>query len=178
MSDNAKTARAYARACFEVARTAAERSKWTEMLDFLAAVSLDADMFRLMSSPSVHRDRLAEVMLQVSKGRLTPQGENFVRLLAENARVQALPFIAQEFASLCREADGRMNVRVVSALELKEQEKIQLASALGKRLGKVITLDNEVDASLIGGAIVYAGDLVIDGSIRGRLQGLANAVVR
>ncbi len=178
MSENAKTARAYARACFEVAQSPVERSKWSEMLGFLAAVSLDPDMLRLMSSPSVHRDRLAEVLLQVASGRLTVQGENFVRLLAENARVEALPLIAQEFEALCREADGRMSVCVVSAKELKEQEKIQLASALGKRLGKIITLDNKVDASLIGGAIVYAGDLVIDGSIQGRLQGLANAVIR
>ncbi len=178
MSENAKTARAYARACFEVAQSSVERAKWTEMLDFLAAVSVDADMLRLMSSPSINRDRLAEVTLEVSSGRLTAQGENLVRLLAENARIHILPLIAQEFDALCREADGRMNVRVVSALALKEQEKMQLASALGRRLGKIITLDNEVDASLIGGAVVYAGDLVIDGSIQGRLQGLANAVIR
>ena len=178
MSENAKTARAYARACFEVTQSPVERAKWSEMLAFLAAVSLDADMLRLMSSPAVHRDRLAEVVLKVSSGRLTAQGENLVRLLAENGRMHVLPLIAQEFDALCREADGQMNVRVVSAMALKEQEKIQLASALGKRLGKIITLDNEVDASLIGGAVVYAGDLVIDGSIQGRLQGLANAVIR
>jgi F-type H+-transporting ATPase subunit delta len=178
MSENAKTARAYARACFEVTQSKVERTKWSEMLDFLAAVSLDADMLRLMSSPAVHRDRLAEVVLKVASGRLTTQGENLVRLLAENGRMHVLPLIAQEFAALCREAYGQMNVRVVSAMALKEQEKIQLASALGKRLGKIITLDNDVDASLIGGAVVYAGDLVIDGSIRGRLQGLANAVIR
>ena len=178
MSENAKTARAYARACFEVAQSPLERTKWSEMLAYLAAVSLDADMQRLMLSPAIHWDRLADVVLQVSSGRLTVQGENLVRLLAENARMDTLPLIAEEFEALCREADGRMNVRVVSALALQEQEKIQLASALGKRLGKVITLDNEVDASLIGGAIVYAGDLVIDGSIQGRLQNLANAVVR
>lgn len=178
MSENAKTARAYARACFEVAQSSVERAKWTEMLDFLAAVSVDADMLRLMSSPSINRDRLAEVILEVASGRLTAQGENLVRLLAENTRTHILPLIAQEFDALCREADGRMSVRVVSALALKEQEKMQLASALGRRLGKIITLDNEVDASLIGGAVVYAGDLVIDGSIQGRLQGLANAVIR
>lgn len=178
MSENAKTARAYARACFEVTQSPVERTKWSEMLGFLAAVSLDGDMLRLMSSPTVHRDRLAEVVLKVASGRLTAQGENLVRLLAENGRMQVLPLIAQEFDALCREADGQMTVRVVSAMALKEQEKIQLASALGKRLGKIITLDNDVDASLIGGAVVYAGDLVIDGSIRGRLQGLANAVIR
>ncbi|MEW5838710.1 MAG: F0F1 ATP synthase subunit delta [Pseudomonadota bacterium] len=178
MSENAKTARAYARACFEVAQSPLERAKWSDMLAFLATVSLDADMQRLMSSPSIHRDRLADVVLQVAAGRLSVQGQNLVRLLAENARMDALPLIAEEFDALCREADGRMNVRVVSAMALQEQEKIQLASALGRRLGKVITLDNEVDASLIGGAIVYAGDLVIDGSIQGRLQSLANAVVR
>ena len=178
MSENGKTARSYARACFEVAKTSVERAKWGEMLDFLAAVSLDADMVRLMASPAVHRDRLVEMVLEVSKGRLTSQGENLVRLLAENARIEILPLIAQEFGALCREAEGKVDVRVVSALQLSEQEKILLASALGKRLGKVITLDNEVDASLIGGAIVYAGDLVIDGSIRGRLQNLASAVVR
>ena len=178
MSENAKSSRAYARACFEVAQSSAERNKWSEMLGFLAAVTSDADMVRLMSSPSVHRDRLVDVVLKVAAGRLNAQGENLVRLLAENGRMQILPLISEEFDALCREADGQMSVRVVSAMQLSEQEKVQLASALGKRLGKVITLENEVDASLIGGAVVFAGDLVIDGSIRGRLQGLANAVIR
>lgn len=178
MSENAKTARAYARASFEVAGSKVERAKWSEMLAFLAAVTTDADMGRLMAAPGVSNDQLSDVFLKVAEGHLSIQCANLVRLLAENGRLSLLPLIAQEFESLRREEEGRMEVRVVSAMQLKEQEKIQLASALGKRLGKIITLDDEVDESLIGGAIVYAGDLVIDGSIRGRLQGLANAVAR
>ncbi len=178
MSEHAKTARAYARACFEVTHTAAERTKWSEMLNFLAAVVQDSDMSRLIASPAIGHLRIAELVLKVASGQLTPQAENLVRLLAENGRMEIVPLIAEEFSALAQDAEGKMDVRVISALALNEQEKIQLASALGRRLGKIITLENEVDASLIGGAVVYAGDLVIDGSIRGRLQGLANAVVR
>lgn len=178
MSEIAKAARAYARAAFEVAKARGQQAKWSEMLAFLAAVANDADMARLIASPTIGRDKLAELMLNVAQGRLTPEGENLVRLLAENARLALLPLIAVEFEELRRAEEGRMDVRVVSAKPLGSDEQAKLVEALGKRLGKVITLANEVDESLIGGAIVYAGDLVIDGSMRGRLQGLANAVVR
>lgn len=178
MSEIAKAARAYARATFEVAEAQGQQAKWSEMLAFLAAVAADADMERMIASPSISRDKLAELMLKVAEGKLSAEGENLVRLLAENARLAALPHIAAEFEELRRAAEGRMDVRVVSAMPLSAAEQTQLASALGKRLGKVITLANEIDESLIGGAVVYAGDLVIDGSMRGRLQDLANAVVR
>ncbi len=178
MSEIAKAARAYAKATFEVAKAQGQQAKWSEMLAFLAAVAADSDMGRMIASPSISRDKLAELMLNVAQGHLSAQGANLVRLLAENARLALLPLIAVEFEALRQAAEGRMDVRVVSAKPLSADEQSQLASALGKRLGKVITLANEIDESLIGGAIVYAGDLVIDGSMRGRLQGLANAVVR
>jgi len=178
MSEIAKAARAYAKATFEVAVAKGQQAKWSEMLAFLAAVAADADMECIIASPSISRDKLAGLMLKVAKGKLSAEGENLVRLLAENARLAALPQIAEEFEALRRSAEGRMDVRVVSAKPLSTAEQARLASALGKRLGKVITLANEIDESLIGGAIVYAGDLVIDGSMRGRLQDLATAVVR
>lgn len=178
MSEIAKAARAYARAAFEVAEAKGQQAKWSEMLAFLAAVAADADMRRLIASPSISRDKLVELVLNVAQGRLSTEGENLVRLLGENARLDILPLVAEEFEQLRRAREGRMDVRVVSAKPLSADEQAKLVDALGKRLGKVITLANEIDESLIGGAIVYAGDLVIDGSMRGRLQGLANAVVR
>ena len=178
MSEIAKAARAYARAAFEVAEAKGQQAKWSEMLAFLAAVAADADMRRLIASPSISRDKLVELVLNVAQGRLSAEGENLVRLLGENARLDILPQVAEEFEQLRRAREGRMDVRVVSARPLSPDEQAKLVDALGKRLGKVITLANEIDESLIGGAIVYAGDLVIDGSMRGRLQGLANAVVR
>ncbi|HET19914.1 MAG TPA: F0F1 ATP synthase subunit delta [Chromatiales bacterium] len=178
MSEIAKAARAYARAAFEVAEAKGQQAKWSEMLAFLAAVAADADMGRMIASPSISRDKLVELVLNVAQGRLSAEGENLVRLLGENARLDILPLVAVEFEELRRAREGRMDVRVVSAKPLSADEQSKLVDALGKRLGKVITLANEIDESLIGGAIVYAGDLVIDGSMRGRLQGLANAVVR
>lgn len=178
MSAETKAARAYARAAFEVAKARGELARWSEMLGLLSAIAEDEAMRRQIASPIMGRDKLTGLVLDIARGRLSPEAENLVRLLGENGRLGLLSLIAREFEDLRREDEGRLEVRVVSAKPLDAAAQARLDEALARRFGKRISLSNEIDESLIGGAIVYAEDQVIDGSMRGRLQGLAQAVVR
>ena len=99
---------------------------------------------------------------------------NFIDLLAENGRLAYLPEIAAQYEVLRREAEQVADVEVVSAMDLDEGQQARLAHALRARLGREIRMHTRTDASLIGGAIVRAGDLVIDGSLKGRLERLAS----
>ena len=99
-----------------------------------------------------------------------------MRLLAENSRLPALPAIAVLFDALKQEAEGKIEVRVRSAQALSDEQQQQIAESMAKRLGKDVSISAEVDETLIAGAVITAGDLVIDGSASGRVQKLSQAV--
>ena len=87
-----------------------------------------------------------------------------------------LPDIATLFEQLRSEAEGAIQAQLISAFPASEEQKADVVAALGKRLGKDIQLDSIIDSTLLGGAIIRAGDLVIDGSVRGKLARLATAL--
>ena len=93
--------------------------------------------------------------------------------MAENKRLAYLPEIARVFDALKDEAEGVVDVTVTSAATMAEAEQAKLVAALEQRFGRRVRLQTAVDASLLGGAVVRAGDLVIDGSLQSRLARLA-----
>ena len=103
-------------------------------------------------------------------------GNNLMKLLLENGRVNVLPEIAEQFEVLKAQIENSVDVVVTSASELSAEQQKAMAEALEKRLGRSINLETEIDENLIGGAVIKAGDVVIDGSLRARLDGLATAV--
>jgi F-type H+-transporting ATPase subunit delta len=167
-------ARPYAEAIFARARETDKLDLWSDMLDFLEAVATDPDMLGMITSPKVGRERLARLLLEVGGGRLSEEGENLVRVLAENRRLELLPEIRSLFEDLKAAARGAIDVHVVSAYVVNAAEKRRLTEALKARLGREVRLTTEKDPSLIGGAVIRAGDLVIDGSIQGRIRQLAS----
>ena len=104
-------------------------------------------------------------------------GTNFLKLLLEYGRVGVLPEIADRFDALKAEVENTVDVTVTSAAALSAEQVNEIESALKARLGRNVSLSTEVDEDLIGGAVIRAGDVVIDGSVRARLEGLANALV-
>ncbi|MDD3609439.1 MAG: F0F1 ATP synthase subunit delta [Halothiobacillaceae bacterium] len=178
MAVDTQVAESYARAAFEVATSGASIGKWSEMLAFAAQVSRDPDMAALLANAAIGQERQTQAFLKVCEGYLSPEGINLVRIMGENGRLAAMADVARHFEVLRREAEGRVEARVVSARPLSDADQKKISDALTKRLGKTVTLVNDVDESLIGGAIIHAGDLVIDGSIRGSLAQLAGAVGR
>ena len=98
--------------------------------------------------------------------------QNFVRVLAANHRLLLLPEITAHYEAQRAEVENTVDVEVVSAVALDAAQTEKLASALKARLKRTINMHNTVDATLLGGAVIRAGDLVIDGSLKGRLERL------
>ena len=179
MSDFETAARPYARALFELASEDSKLQQWQDNLQQAALIALDPDMLAMFEQPSILATELAELFLSV----LSVAGvgadtdfSNLIALLAENDRLAALPTISAQFAILKQEAEGKIEVMVRSAQELSAEQQDMIASSMAKRLGKEVSITTEIDTSLIAGAIVTAGDLVIDGSASGQMQKLTIAL--
>jgi len=171
---NVILARPYARAAFSLAHEGGDMAGWSERLDLLARVAEDTRVSSALAAPRLTREQRAELMLSICEQQLDEPTRNLVRLLAENGRLGLLPDVAAQFEALRAEAEGRVDAYVRSATALSDEQQQRIADGLKKRLEREVRLHCEVDDSLVGGAVIRAGDLVIDGSLRGRLQRLAS----
>ena len=176
MAETGELARPYAVAAFKQADEEGRLGEWAGMLELLAAVARDPTMSGLIANPRVDRARLVELFIDVCGDRLSDTGRNFVKVVGEYGRFALLPAISERFAEERAAREGRNQVHVTSAFDLSEAQRADIAAAMEKRLGTKVTLDCEVDDSLIGGVVIRAGDLVIDASLRGRLGQLAQTL--
>lgn len=173
MAEKQTLARPYAEAVFELAQARNALKPWSEMLAFVTAVAADENMQRLATDPRVDRARFRELFLDVCGKNLDDAGANFARLLVENRRLNLLPEIVTQYEALKAEAEARVEVTVTSAFALEPEQMKTLSEALRRKLGREVNLTAQVDKTLMGGIVIRAGDLVIDGSVRGRLADLA-----
>jgi F-type H+-transporting ATPase subunit delta len=178
MAHTSTIARPYARAAFETARDAKDLAGWQAQLEFVAAVVADPAMQAAIGSPKASADAISAVITEAGKGRLSAGVQNLVVLLARRKRLAVLPELVQQFVALKREAERKVEVELTSAVALGAGQRSAIQQALEQRLGRTVELKEAVDASLIGGAVVRAGDLVIDASVRGRLERLGDALIR
>ena len=179
MSDFETAARPYARALFELASEQGQLQQWQDNLQQAAVIAADADMHAMFEQPAILASELAQLFVAVAGAagiEADSDFSNLIGLLAENDRLAALPAISAQFAILKQEAEGKVEVTVRSAQELSAGQQQAIAASMAKRLGKEVSITTEIDASLIAGAIVSAGDLVIDGSVSGRMQKLTIAL--
>ncbi|HEY0939087.1 MAG TPA: F0F1 ATP synthase subunit delta [Steroidobacter sp.] len=173
MAEKATIARPYAKAAFEVARDHNAFERWSTVLATASSVVQDERVARLLTSPRVKPEELSGLIADIASESMDERTRNFLATLAANRRLGLLPEIASMYEAMRAEAENIADVQVVSATELSDAQKQRLAAALKKRLQRDVRLHCEVDASLIGGAIVRAGDFVIDGSLKARLDRLA-----
>ena len=145
---------------------------WSSWLTTARAIVLSDEFAVYERSPGVQTRQLAELVVGVCDDALDANSRAFLQLLAENDRVGYLPEIADRFEELKAEAQNVADVRVVSAVELNDAQRERLAGALRKRLARDVRLHCTVDPALIGGAVVRAGDMLIDGSLVSRLERL------
>ena len=176
MAETTTIARPYAQAAFELAQSDNALPVWSAMLNLAAAVAHDPQLAALLSSPRISRSELADLFIGVCGVHLTAQGQNFIRLLADNRRLNVLTEIAALFQVLRATAEGVLEASMISAQPVTDAQRAQIITALRTRLKREITLTVSTDAGLLGGAIIRAGDLVIDGSARGKLAKLAVAL--
>jgi F-type H+-transporting ATPase subunit delta len=173
MAERITTARPYAKAIFALARKTNTLAQVGATLTRAAEVVADPRVRALLGSPRMTPTQLAEFVTGVVGDGLDEYGRNFVSLLAQNRRLGFLPEIAALFEQMKADVENAVDVEVVAATALTPDQESRYAAALQKKLGRSVRLHTRVDGSLLGGAVLKAGDLVIDGSIKGRLERLA-----
>ena len=178
MADKSTIARPYARAVFALAREAGSYEQWSQRLAIGAAALGNEQVRRLLDDPHRTPAKQVELLLDLGGEPGAPELSNLFRTLADNGRLGVLPEIAAAYESLREEAEGRIEVEVRSAEPLSDATRASLKRALERRLERSVELENVIDPSVIGGAVIRAGDLVIDGSVHGRLEKLATALKR
>lgn len=185
MADNTTIARPYARAAFELAGEKNDLSGWAAALDAAKDLLADGRVEKFLAIPAMPDSNKLDFLTSLFEsadgkdsvlGGGNVHGTNFLRLLLEYGRVSVLPEIAEHFAALKAAVENTVDVTVTSAAKMSPAQEKTVAAALEKRLGRNINLSTEIDENLIGGAVIRAGDVVIDGSLRARLEGLANAL--
>jgi F-type H+-transporting ATPase subunit delta len=173
MSEKTTIARPYAKAAFEEATGAGTLAAWSQSLRTAATVVQDRRVRELLGNPSVHVEELAQMIIDVTGAGLDETGRNFVRALADNRRLSFLPEISALFEQFKDQTEGVIDVTVTTAVPLENAQRATLSAALERRLKRQVRLQCHTDPQLIGGAVVRAGDLVIDGSVRARLDRIA-----
>jgi len=173
MSQALTFARPYARAAFSTAREENQLAAWSAALGFSAQVAADPKVVSLLLNPTLTQEQAVAL--------LSPQGASasqsrFLTVLAEARRLPLLPEIAGLFDQLKAEAERVVRAKVTSASALPDGELEVIKAALARRFGREVEVETAVDASLIGGAVIDAGDVVIDGSLRGKLDRLQTAL--
>ena len=173
MSQALTLARPYARAAFGIARDVAGFAPWSDALGLAARVAADPQAAAVLGHPALTREQAVALLAPDGAGS---EFRDFLGLLADNRRLSLLPEIAGLYEELRAEAEHVVKATVTSATALPAGELASIKAALKKRFGREVEVESAVDESLIGGAVIAAGDTVIDGSLRGKLQRLQAAL--
>lgn len=176
MADMQTLARPYARAVFEIGRDGSSLPQWSDVLSGLASVVTQAEIASLLDHPKVGSVTVAEKLIDALGDKLDAAGANLVRLLARNSRLAVLPGIAEEYEALRSAFEQRIDVQITAASEVPDSNKQAISSALASRLKQEVNVEVSVDESLIAGAIIKAGDLVIDGSMKSEIEQMGVAL--
>lgn len=176
MSSLITLARPYAKAAFELAQVEQSLAAWDDMLGLACAIVTEESMANLLENPDVGRGQVLGIVSDAAGDAFSERFQGFLSVLSENDRLSLLPQVAELFREFREKAENRLSVKVVSAVPLEDEQANRMKDALARRYECDIELENQVDTEVIGGAVVYAGDKVIDGSLRGRLNKLANSL--
>jgi F-type H+-transporting ATPase subunit delta len=176
MSSLTTLARPYAKAAFELALSRQALAPWGDMLSLAGDMVAEDAMAELLDNPEISHEQALGIITDAAGDAFDKQFRDYLSVLASNGRLPLLQQISSLYRALRDEAEKRLAVRVVSAVPLDDDQAGRMREALARRFECEIELENEVDAAVIGGAVVYAGDQVIDGSLQGRLNKLSNSL--
>ena len=175
MSEVITVARPYAKAAFDVAVEHKALDQWLAMLTFAAEVAANTTMQELLHG-SLGTQKLGELFVQICGDQLNEQGQNLMKVMAENGRLSVLPEVLTEFVALKSELDRQLEADVCSASPLSNADIAKIQASLEKRYGRTVKLNCSVDPSLMAGLVIKAGDEIIDASVRNKLNRLAEAL--
>ncbi|MCP3849168.1 MAG: F0F1 ATP synthase subunit delta [Gammaproteobacteria bacterium] len=177
MAEVSTLARPYAQAVFNLAKANNTLKAWSETLALLSEVAANESMIELIDNPDVDSEHAVSLFIDICKDNLDEQGTNLVKLAAENGRLEIFPVIASTFESLRAEEEGSVEAQVISAFAVNATQKKSIAEALKKKLGREVTITTKTDKSLLGGVIIRAGDMVIDGSVKTQLETITHSLL-
>ena len=175
MSELTTVARPYAKAAFDFAVNAKALDNWLIQLSFAAEVAKDETVKGFLSG-GTSVEQAQELFLNVCGEQVDSECQNFLKVMAENERLLVLPQVLEQFIALKADLDQEISVDVTSAVEVTAEQKTTLSAALEKRLARKVKLNCFVDVSIVSGLIIQAGDMVIDGSVKGKLNRLATTL--
>ena len=170
------TARPYARAVFAYARENDALGVFSDMLSLAAGLVSEPRLQGLLKDPRLTRERRVDMMLTLGGERFDAAMQRFLRVLGDRDRLLLLPQILEQFESLRADQEQRLSAEVISAMELDEAQQERIRLELAERTGRTVELVPHLDEQLLGGAVIRAGDRVLDASLRGRLQRLAQSL--
>ena len=176
MAELSTLARPYAKAAFQAAVEAGALQAWSDMLAVASLVSEQDKVVEVLTNPGLTGEQQAQTFIEVCGDTLSTSGQSLISVLAENKRISLLPQIFEQFEHLKAELEKAVDVEIISAFEVTDDTKQKLTQALKAKLDKDVRVTTSVDSTLVGGAIIRAGDLVIDGSLKGKLAKLAEAM--
>jgi len=169
MSELITLARPYAKAAYEYAKSVDKIAEWQQQLAIAAGLAEHEQVADIFSDPNVTDAQLVDLIVGDEGDK---HYQNLIKLMIENNRLPLLPEVAEQYQHYYEQDSGAQTVDVYSAAPLSDDQQQRLIKALSKRTGKDISLNIEVDESLLGGAKIYCGDLVIDGTLGGKVERL------
>jgi len=176
MAETATIARPYAEAVFALADGAGKLADWSSMLANLAAVASDARVRAAIGDPNLSPGKVAGIFIGILAGQLNGEAENFVRVLAENRRLEVLPEIRTQYEALRNEREQVVEAEIYTAFELSDPQVAELVAVLERKTGRRVRARAELDKELLGGVKIVIGDKVIDASARAQLSALESAL--
>jgi F-type H+-transporting ATPase subunit delta len=177
MKNNTILARPYARAAFELAKEKGSLQEWLDQLALLSEVVQNPDVARVLTDPRLTANQQIEIIDAVTHGKIGAQEKQFLHLLADYRRLKIIDDIYQLYAQYKSDFEKVIDVRLTTATSIDDAMQKRFVDALTKRLGRKVDLECDTDPTIIGGAVVRAGDQVIDGSVRSRLERLAETLI-
>lgn len=177
MAELATIARPYAEALFRASSEGADQKSVLAWVQELAAIVADPQVRQLANNPRVTAEQLRGVLTSVMRSSVTPSVGNFLDVVIENGRLQALPEVAQQFQVLVERAAGASQAIVYSAFAMDEVALAEIKPGLEARFGSKLHFTIQVDESLIGGIRVVVGDEVLDASVKASLEQMKAALI-
>ena len=176
MSSSSGIARPYAQAAFEIARDSNRYDEWSSQLETLTHVVRNPDLDGLIQNPRITRDQIVDIILEIGGDAFDEQIRNLVRILGHYRRLQIVPSIAEQYESLRAEEEGVIEAELQTAYAMDQSQIEKLTESLQNRLGRKVRLKCRENQDLIGGAVIRAGDWVVDGSVRAKLAKLSSSL--
>lgn len=177
MAEASTLARPYAQAVFNQASRDDSFDSWSETLNLLKEVTTNQSIQEIISNPEIQRSDVIALIEDIGKDKLDEKGINFLKVTAENGRLELIPEIAGSYELLQAERSDSIEAMVTSAFAVNAAQKKIIAAALKKKFDCEVTIKTKIDKTLIGGIIIRAGDVVIDGSVKTQLEKITHSLL-